>query len=421
MVSRKRKRAGPEVRSRKRVARELGGDVGGGSHSSETGSAATSSIESSVASVPESPLPEPPPPAVVPHLVTHISSSSSSAECWGAAAGLESAAAIELQRLELKMNTRAVPGHRKNMVRHALSLGSRNALECLRKACASWRAVSTLETAPSCSTSLVVMPGTAGRHPALDAFSRAYQTFQRTDAARQYLEVTYRTDLAGLHTLFLTTIEALTHCRLPMTSDGSVRPHGLVSEAAISRAYDQMYWACYPGHPGIQGKACDPKSAMGRSFKTVLAHAEKWHLLQGYFGIGLLALVPPGENSWYMRLPLRSYPLFGALVAEVNHRAIEMAQRASDTVDRLWRRQRLPDRLLGLEHLQSICEAPESEWLALLEAVDVYGVAGVGPVQSLGWETPVCSTQYSDDIYSPDFQFGGSWPPVEALGGGAGI
>jgi hypothetical protein len=70
----------------------------------------------------------------------------------------------------------------------------------------------------------------------------------------------------------------------------------------------------------------------------------------------MLALVPWGANTWFERLPFKDLPVYLCLVAEVNPVAMNMAEMIADRVLSLWRREEAPERLLRVEHLETVDE-----------------------------------------------------------------
>lgn len=207
------------------------------------------------------------------------------------------------------------------------------------------------------------------RHPALDQFSRAYHTAQTTVIHRAVLDVLYRADLAYLYDIYLKALEALSRFVVQEKETTSSRPRDVFDDDIRNAAKDQMYWACYPEQ---QGKPRSYNKSLARKFKVTLEHAEKWHSLQEEFSIGMLALVPRGANSWFEKLPFKDLPVYLRLVAAVNPVAVDMAGMIGDRVLSLWRREEPPERLLRLEHLETVDEISfKANPSKLLEEVNV--------------------------------------------------
>jgi hypothetical protein len=130
-----------------------------------------------------------------------------------------------------------------------------------------------------------------------------------------------------------------------------------------------MFWACYPEY---KGKPRSSVTSLDRTFRVTLAHAEKWYTLREEFSMGILALVPPGANTWFEKLPLKDLPVFFYLVRAVNPAAVLMGERISDRVLSSWRGEPPPELLLRLEHLETVDEIPsKANPLKLLEEVNV--------------------------------------------------
>jgi hypothetical protein len=109
-----------------------------------------------------------------------------------------------------------------------------------------------------------------------------------------------------------------------------------------------------------------------------LGHAEKWYTLREEFSIGILALVPPGANTWFEKLPLKDLPVFFYLVRAVNPATISMGEKISDRVLSSWRGEPPPELLLRLEHLETVDEvSSKANPLKLLEEVNVGCTTGV--------------------------------------------
>jgi hypothetical protein len=141
------------------------------------------------------------------------------------------------------------------------------------------------------------------------------------------------------------------------------------AEDACDLAKNQMFWACYPEY---KGRPRSSVTSLDRTFRTTLAHAEKWHNLREEFSIGILALVPPGANTWFEKLPLKDLSVFLYLVRAVNPTAVLMGEKISDRVLSSWRGEAPPELLLRLEHLETIDEIPlKASPLKLLEEVNL--------------------------------------------------
>jgi hypothetical protein len=313
---------------------------------------------------------------VVPSSQDSISSQSGS-DSPNPIAELEKRARAALHNMESATGIHVSQHHRNGMVEHSLALGKRDTLENFRQACSYWRRHHMPQT-----THLLALEGPAysrgsalsyeidkTRHPALNQFSRAYHAAQTTIVHRAVLDIFYRADLAYLHDVYLQTLEALSRFTVQDVDTTSSRPRDLFDVDVRNAAADQMFWACYPT---LEGKPRSYNKGLARKFKTTLEHAEKWHALREEFGIGLLALVPRGANTWFERLPFKDLPVYLRLVAEVNPVAMNMAEMIAKRVLSLWRREEAPERLLRLEHLETVDEVSfKANPSKLLEEINV--------------------------------------------------
>jgi hypothetical protein len=135
-----------------------------------------------------------------------------------------------------------------------------------------------------------------------------------------------------------------------------------------------MFWACYPEY---KGKPRSSVTSLDRTFRTTLAHAEKWYTLREEFSMGILALVPPGANTWFEKLPLKDLPVFFYLVRAVNPATISIGEKISGRVLSSWRGEAPPELLLRLEHLKTIDEIPfKANPLKLLKEVNIGCIVG---------------------------------------------
>ena len=167
------------------------------------------------------------------------------------------------------------------------------------------------------------------------------------------LDILYRADLAYLHDVYRETLEALSRSVVQDKPPSGSRPRDVFDDDVRNAAYDQMYWACYPDQ---QGKPRSCNTSLARKFRRTLDHAEKWHTMREELGIGMLALVPRGANSWFEKLPFKDVPVYLRLVIAVNPVAIDLGGMITERVFALCRRQQPPERLLRLEHLETIDE-----------------------------------------------------------------
>jgi len=213
-------------------------------------------------------------------------------------------------------------------------------------------------------------------HPALDRFSRAYHAAKDTTLRRAVLDILHRINLAHLYDVFLETLTALSHFSAPGKALGSnvgSKAQDVFNEDVSDTAKNQMFWACYPAH---KGKPRSSVTGFDRTFRAMLAHAEKWHSLRNEFSIGMLALVPQGANTWFEKLPFKDLPVYFYLVRAVNPLVVLMGESISDRVSLSWKGEEPPEQLLRLEHLETVDEIPfKANPLKLLEEVDVGCVA----------------------------------------------
>ena len=300
-------------------------------------------------------------------------SSQSGSDGQNAMAELDTRARAALHNIELATNVRISHNHRSGVIEHSLALGKRDTLENFRQACSYWRKYSLSRTPQLMPRegpgSVLPYEYSPTRHPALSRFSRAYHAAQTTVDHGAVLDLLYRADLAYLHDVNLQTLEALSRFTVEETDNTSSRPRDLFLADVRNAAADQMFWACYPE---LEGKPRSYNKSLGRKFSTRLEHAEKWHALREAFSIGMLALVPRGANTWFERLPFKDLPLYLRLVAEVNPAAMKMAEMIADRVLSLWRREDAPERLLRLEHLETVDDISfKAKPSKLLEEINV--------------------------------------------------
>jgi hypothetical protein len=86
----------------------------------------------------------------------------------------------------------------------------------------------------------------------------------------------------------------------------------------------------------------------------------------------MLALVPPGANNWFEKLPLKDLGAYFYLIRAVNPAAVLMGEKISDRVLSSWRGNTPPEQLLRLEYLETVDEIPlGANPLKLLEEVNV--------------------------------------------------
>jgi hypothetical protein len=305
-------------------------------------------------------------------------SSQSGSDSQNAMAELDKRARAALHNMESATNVHISQNHRSGVIEHSLALGKRDTLENFRQACSYWRKHHMSRTPQLMALegpgSVLPYEYSKTRHPALSRFSRAYHAAQTTVDHRAVLDVLYRADLAYLHDVNLQTLEALSRFTIEETDNTSSRPRDLFNADIRNAAADQMFWACYPE---LEGKPRSYNKSLGRKFSTTLEHAEKWHALREEFSIGMFALVPRGANTWFERLPFKDLPLYLRLVAEVNPVAMNMAEMIADRVLSLWRREEAPERLLRLEHLETVDEISfKANPSKLLEEINVGCIPG---------------------------------------------
>lgn len=290
-------------------------------------------------------------------------SSQSGSDSQNQVARIEKDARAALHRIEAVTGVSVASKHRGPMIEQSLALGGRDALESFRQACSCWRKDYASQTSPG----LGAGQGSDQWHPALHRFSRAYHNAKNTTLRRAALDLLHRINLAHLYDVYLETLRELTgHSLQPKASS---RARDVFTEDACDLAKNQMFWACYPDH---KGKPRSSATGFDRTFRTTLTHAEKWHTLREEFSIGILALVPPGANTWVEKLPLKDLPVYFYLVRAVNPAAVSMGEKISDRVLSSWRGEAPPEQLLRLEHLETVDEIPfQGNPLKLLEEINV--------------------------------------------------
>jgi hypothetical protein len=291
-------------------------------------------------------------------------SSQSGSDSQNQMAKVDKDAKTALHRFEMATNTTVSHKHRGPMIERILALGGREALESFRQACSYWRSDYTSKASQGSQRGFDV-----DRHPALDRFSHAYSTATDTTLRRAVLDVLHRINLAYLYEVYLETLKALSHFSLQQRISGSntsLRARDSFDEDVLEVAKDQMFWACYPIHAG------KPRTGIDRTFRATLTNAEKWHTLREEFSIGILALVPPGANNWFEKLPLKDLPAYFYLIRAVNPITVSMGEKISDRVLSSWRGEAPPELLLRLEHLETVDEIPPTaNPLKLLEEVNI--------------------------------------------------
>lgn len=321
-------------------------------------------LESSAAGLTRVPTP------VVPSSQDSASAhSASDGQALTAVAGADARAA--LHHYEVATGTQVPHRHRGDIVTQSLAVGGREAVENFRRACAHWRQAPT----PSGEA-----PGdVTERHPALDRFSRAYRAAASTTLHRAVLNVLHRVCLAHLYELYLSTLEVLAPLQhgqpqqMAPPPGPNHRARYAFDDDTRRSARDQMFWACHPDHAG------KPRcGGIDRQFQSMLQNAERWHALREDFSVGLLALLPPGANSWLERLPLACLPAYFHLIRVVNPAAVMVGEAVSSRVFASWQGEPPPKRLLRLEYLDVIDPGHCPNPLDLFEEVDVGCVAG-GP------------------------------------------
>jgi hypothetical protein len=328
--------------------------------------APVSSIEGAGATPPDS---EPAPSTIIPSSQDSASSQSGS-DKQNPAAKVDKDAKAALHQIEVAMGIQIAHKYRGAMIDQSLALGGRDALESFRQACSCWRE----DYKSKASQGLLVAPTQEGDvwHPALDRFSRAYHTAKNTTLRRATLDILHRVDLSHLYDTYVETLKALTHPShqsKASISNTSSRAQDRFGSNICDIAKDQMFWACYPDH---RGKPRSSITGLDRTFRNQLAHAEKWYTLQKEFSIGFLALIPPGGNTWFEKLPLKDLPVYFYLIHSVNPMAVSMGEMVSSRVSASWKGEDQPVQLLRLEHLETIDEIPfRANPLRLLEEIDV--------------------------------------------------
>jgi hypothetical protein len=300
-------------------------------------------------------------------------SSQSSSDGQNPVARIEKDARAALHQIEVVTGVVVSSRHRGPMIDQSLALGGRDALESFRQACSCWRR----DYASQSSQGLSAAQGSDVWHPALHRFSRAYHDAKNTTLRRAALDLLHRINLAHLYDIYLEALQELTgHSLQPKAAGlGTVaRARDVFTEDACDLAKNQMFWACYPEY---KGKPRSSVTSLDRTFRTTLAHAEKWYTLREEFSMGILALVPPGANTWFEKLPLKDLPVFFYLVRAVNPATISMGEKISGRVLSSWRGEAPPELLLRLEHLETIDEIPfKANPLKLLEEVNIGCTAG---------------------------------------------
>ena len=298
-------------------------------------------------------------------------SSQSGSDSQNQIAKVDKDAKTALHRFEMATNTTVSHKHRGPMIERSLALGGREALESFRQACSYWRSDYTSKA----SQGLAQQGFDVDRHPALDRFSHAYSTATDTTLRRAVLDVLHRINLAYLYEVYLETLKALSHFSLQQRISGSntsLRARDNFDEDVLEVAKDQMFWACYPIHAG------KPRTGIDRTFRSTLTNAEKWHALREEFSIGILALVPPGANNWFEKLPLKDLPAYFYLIRAVNPITVSMGEKISDRVFSSWKGEAPPELLLRLEYLETVDEIPsKANPLKLLEEVNISCIPGV--------------------------------------------
>jgi hypothetical protein len=244
----------------------------------------------------------------------------------------------------------ASPKHRTAMIKQSLALGTYKTLEDFREACVYWRSHVSKGSRALALNRPVMSQGPAYT---LDQFSHAYHIAQTTKIHQAVVNILYRTDLAHLYDVYLSTLEALSPFSVQPRDTRKCRPRELFDVHARTEVINQMFWACYPN---LRGKPRSFSKGLFRKFSTTLEYAAKWHALRERFGIGILALVPRGANSSYETLPFQDIPVYFRLIAIANPFAVNMAEVIGPSVFCFWRREELPKQLLALERLETIDE-----------------------------------------------------------------
>lgn len=289
----------------------------------------------------------------------------------GTAAHVEARAV--LCKIELTTTVCVSGLYREAMIEQSLALGRGDTLDEFLQACRYLQ--SHLAPRPSQMLALSAPQDglilREGGRPALDEFARAYHAAETTSLHRTVSDVIYRAELAHVHDAYLLALEALSPRAIQEMGKGGLRPRDAFNGDTCTTAKDQMYFACYPDQQGVP---CSSNSKQVRKFKTRLEHAEKWHGLRNELGIGMLALVPRGGNTWFEKLPFKALPVYFHLIAAVNRPAVEKARLSSDWVLSMWRREPLP------EHLPCF-EAADEVSLQLEPAKLLSQTAHVGQIQ----------------------------------------
>jgi hypothetical protein len=289
-------------------------------------------------------------------------SSQSGSDGQSQANQVEKAAKSALHRIEVATGVQVSQKHRGALVSQGLQLAGRDALEAFRQVCSYWRRSHV-------SNRIVARAPSAKRHAALERFAQVYSTATDTTLHRAALDVLHRLNLAYLYDVYLETLEALSQFSLahdvPKVATGR-RALDIFDKDVRDVAQDQMFWACYPEHVG------KPRFNIDRAFKVTLKNAEKWHTFRDEFGYGMLALVPPGINNWFEKLPLAYLPVFFYLIRTVNPVAVSMGEAISNRVLSSWKGDEPSERWLQIEHLDMIDDSYlRTNPMKLLEEVNV--------------------------------------------------
>lgn len=299
-------------------------------------------------------------------------SSQSSSDSQNQVAKIEKDAKAALHRFEVATTGKVLQPHRGALIRQSLALAGHDALESFRQACSYWRS----DYASKASQGLVARIPDIDRHPALERFAQAYSTATNTTRRRAVLDVLHRINLAYLYDVYLETLDALSRFSLqqnPSRPNASCRALDTYDKDVREVAQDQMFWACYPAHVGKARRGLD------QAFKVTLKNAEKWHTLREEFNLGVLALVPPGTNNWFEKLPLAYIPAYFSLIQAVNPLAVSMGEIISDRVFLSWKGVEPPKQLLRIEHMEAVHETDvRANPLELLEEINIGCTTRVG-------------------------------------------
>lgn len=297
-------------------------------------------------------------------------SSQSGSDSQTHVAKIEKDAKAALHQIEVATSVQVSQKHRRALIGQSLAFAGRDALESFRQACSYWRS----DYASQTSQGLVPQISSIERHPALERFARAYSTATDTTLRRAVLDILHRINLAYLYEVYLETLEALSRFSLQQNasrSNAGRRALDVFDKDVRDIAQDQMFWACHPMHAG------KPRRGIDGAFKVRLKNAEKWHTLREEYSIGMLALVPPGANNWFEKLPLPYLPIYFYLIRAVNPLAVSMGEAISERVLASWRGEEPPKQLLRMEHLETVDETYlRANPLKLLEEVNVGCISG---------------------------------------------